>query len=158
MIPLERMMTRRVVTITEDKTVRDAARTMHRHVIGAVVVKRKQRVVGILTERDILGLVAKGRNLQRIKIKDVMSAPVIVGAPDTHLEDAIKVMVVHNIKKLPVLRGTRLVGMVTLTDFARFGPVFHDAIQKALEEARAPPKQKERFRRLAPEPPVGMYA
>ncbi len=158
MIHLERVMSKRVLTIAENKSLQEAARVMNRHGIGSLVVKRKQTVVGILTERDILAVVARGRSPGAVKVADVMSHPVVVASPTTDLEDAVKMMVLNGIKKLPVLHDDKLVGIVTFTDFARMGPMFHDVLQTALAQAKKPKVDEKKFERFVPEPPSSMYA
>lgn len=156
------VMSKRVVTIGETKTVREAARLMNRHEIGSVVVKTGTKIMGIVTERDILRVVAKGKNPDKVRVLQIMSRPVIVGEEDHDLPNAIKVMVLHKIKKLPVLRGKRLVGIVTLTDFARVGPIVQDMMIKALEDLGT--KDRKRAQKMLKkyladkEPPQSFYA
>jgi len=90
--------------------------------IGYVVVLENERVVGIVTERDLLKrIVAATRDPEKTFVREIMSKPVIVVGPDLALEDAVKLMFKHKIKKLPVIGGypRRLVGLVILTDVAR---------------------------------------
>jgi CBS domain-containing protein len=133
-LTLKDVMSKRVVTVAETKTVREAARLMNRHEIGSLVVTARARIIGIVTERDILQVVAKGKNTEKTRVLQVMSRPVIVGEEGHDLPSAIKVMVLHRIKKLPVVRGKKLVGIVTLTDFARVGPIVQEMMLKALED------------------------
>lgn len=149
---------KRVVTIGEARTVQDAARIMNRNRTGCVVVTRSGRSVGIVTERDVLAVVAQGRSPHHLKIRDVMSRPVIVGEEQNDLQDAMKLMVLHNIKKLPIVRGRRLVGIVTLTDFARIEPFYHDILARALERADARARRTFSKYVATREPPPGMYA
>lgn len=148
---------KRVVTTGEDRTVRQVARLMNRHRIGSIVVTRKQRVVGIVTERDILAVVAKGKQPEDVKVRQVMSSPVVVGEEDNDMHDAVKLMVINNIKKLPIVRGNKLVGIVTLTDFARLEPLFHDMMGRALEESNHRVRQHFVKFLAAKNPPSGMY-
>jgi CBS domain-containing protein len=139
---LKDVMSKRVLTSTPGRTVRQAAREMDRHEVGSLVVREGTRVVGIITERDIVRVVAKGKDPRRLPVGKIMSKPVIVGEESNDLQDAIKIMVLHKIKKLPVLRGKRLVGIVTITDFARVGPLVHDVMQRALVDADAKLKRQ----------------
>src|SRR5208283_3302893 len=71
-------------------------------------------------ERDLLEKVLeKCRNPKETKVTEIMTKRVIVGKPDMRLDDAAKLMFEKKVKKLPIVEGTRLVGLVTLTDLAR---------------------------------------
>ena len=161
-LTLKEVMSKRVVTVSETKTVREAARLMNRHEIGSVVVTNRGKVMGIVTGRDVLRIVALGKDADKLKMSNIMSRPVIVGEEDHDLPSAIKVMVLHKIKKLPVVRGARLVGIVTLTDFARVGPVVHDMMAKALHDVGAKHRKQaaKRFKKFIADkqPPTSFYA
>lgn len=157
MLQLGQVMTKRVVTLPETKTTRDAARLMHKHGIGSVVVTHGGRVVGLVTESDLLKVVAKGQRVDKVLLKDMMTQPVVVGHEKDPLEEAVKLMVLHNVKKLPIMRGKRLVGIVTLTDFARVEPLYHDMFQRHLERAHRETKRKFQKYLTPREAPAVMY-
>jgi len=144
------VMIKKVVTVDSDYTVRHAARIMNRCGIGCVVVMKKEGVVGMLTERDILkGVVAVARDSEKTFVREVMSRPVIVVEPDTALEDAVRLMFKHRIKKLPVMERHRgkeeLVGLVTLTDIARIQPKLIKTLRELFAQGvEAPPKSIEK--------------
>jgi CBS-domain-containing membrane protein len=78
------------------------------------------QIVGILTERDLLERVLeKCRNPKETKISEIMTRHVVMGKPDMELSEATRLMFENNVKKLPIVEGNRLVGIVTLTDIAR---------------------------------------
>lgn len=151
------VMRRNVVTVGQDQTLRDIAKTMAKNGIGCVVVTNKDKPVGIVTERDVIAQIAKGKDAEKVLAKGIMSTPVITGVEGLETDDAIKLMVLHNIKKLPIVKGESLVGIVTLTDFARYEPLLHDMMKKALKAASAATRQK--FEKVLVErtPPAGMY-
>jgi signal-transduction protein with cAMP-binding, CBS, and nucleotidyltransferase domain len=106
--------------------------------------------MGILTERDILKrVVAVAKDPEKTFVKEVMSTPVFIVDPDITLENAVKLMFKHKIKKLPVLENQDgknvLVGLVTLTDIAR---VQSNLIEQLMEhfqrKGEAPPKSMEK--------------
>jgi len=109
---------RNVKTISPEDTVKEAASVMSRHNIGSlVVVNSKKKVVGIVTERDIIEKVnARDRLASRVRIEDIMTPKVITINADALIDDAVYLMVKHRIKKLPVLDNNELVGIVTSTD------------------------------------------
>lgn len=151
------IMTKRVGTIEAGSSLRVAARRMNRRRIGSLVVMRAGGLKGIITEHDILTAVANGRNPQTTPVRAVMSSPIIAGHEELEIKQAIKLMVKHSIKKLPILRDDKLVGIITFTDFARFGPYIQDLLEQALDKASA--RARARFEKYmaSREPPPLMY-
>ena len=117
---IEEAMIKSVVTLQEDVSVYEAVKLMNENRIGCLVVLQYGQVVGIVTERDLLERVLeKCRNPKETKITEIMTKRVIVGKPDMRLDEAAKLMFEKNVKKLPIVEGNHLVGLVTLTDLAR---------------------------------------
>jgi CBS domain-containing protein len=82
-----------------------------------LVVVEGKKIAGIITERDILTKVtATGKSSERVYVKDIMTTKVLTITSDRFLDDAIHIMILNNIKKLPVVEGNQLVGIVTSTD------------------------------------------
>jgi len=134
------VMVREVITIDENATVKEAAEVMNKFEIGCLIAVRKGKAVGIITERDLLKrVVAEAKDVNKTRVKDVMSSPLVVVEPDLDLEEAVKLMFQMKIKKLPVVDGKRLVGLVSLTDIARFQPQMMK-ILKQLAAKHGPPK------------------
>jgi len=97
--------------------VTDAAVRMNEHRIGALVVTRQDRVVGIFTERDILNrVVAAGRDPAGTKVEDVMTAPVAVCSPESTRAECRSVMKSRRIRHLPVVHDDVLFGIVSIGD------------------------------------------
>ena len=108
---------RPVRTIEKNSTVREAAKIMAKNRIGSLIVVEGKKIIGIMTERDILTkITAEGKSSERIYVKDIMTAKVLTIAPDKFIDDAVHIMILNNIKKLPVVDGNELVGIVTSTD------------------------------------------
>ena len=110
---------------------------MNYYGISSLVALSKDEVVGILTERDVTTrVVAKGRDPEKVMVREIMSKPVIVVSPTLSLEEAVKIMFQRRIKKLPVVIGdedrSRLVGMLSLTDVARLQPKMIDMMRELL--------------------------
>jgi CBS domain-containing protein len=144
------MMIRQVITVDKDYTIKHAVNIMNRGGIGCVIVLENMRVAGILTERDILKrVVAVAKDPEKTFVREVMSMPVFVADPDITLEDAVKLMFKHKIKKLPVLENRggndELVGLVTLTDIARIQSNLIEQLMEHFERVgEAPPKSMEK--------------
>ena len=114
------VMVKKVITVDEKASVKEAADLMNHFEIGSIITTRKGKPVGIITERDLLKrIVSEGKNAKKTKAKEIMSSPLLVISPDTDLEKAARLMFEKNIKKLPVTEQNRLVGVLSLTDIAR---------------------------------------
>ena len=140
------VMIKKVHTIEADFSTRYAARMMDYLRVSSLVVLQEGRVVGILTERDLVSnIVSRACNSDEVLVRDVMSFPVLTARPNTLLENAIKFMLMSGIKKLPVVAGENdqdLVGILSLTDIARLHPVIYS---KLIEyQNKAQPYENER--------------
>lgn len=111
------IMNRDVKTIEPGESVQSAAAKMSRHSIGSLIVIKNGSLQGIITERDILSkVVAKSLDAASTKVSDVMTKSVVMISPDRDIEDAAEVMIEKGIKKLPVIKGDKLIGIVTSMD------------------------------------------
>lgn len=142
-LKVEDVMVKEVVTISADKTVKDAADMMNRYEIGCLLVVKRGKAVGILTERDLLKrVISEARDAGTTKVKDIMSKPLIVAEADTELEDAAKLMFKMKIKKLPIIKQGKLSGLVTLTDLARFQPQMIRILKQLSQLEHAPKRMQ----------------
>ncbi|MCS7126153.1 MAG: CBS domain-containing protein [Aigarchaeota archaeon] len=108
------------LTIDEDADVVEAARRMALRGVGACFIERDGKVVGIITERDIVRrVVARGLDASKIKVSEIMSTPIIAVEPDATVEDALIVMAEKKIRRLAVIEENQLVGIVTISDLAK---------------------------------------
>jgi CBS domain-containing protein len=107
-----------VQSIGPDATVLDAALLMNEHKIGSLLVMEGGRLVGIITERDLLQrVVAQRRDPATTPVREVMTAEVVCGRPDTTLDEVRGAMKNRRIRHLPVLDGEdQLLGLVSIGD------------------------------------------
>lgn len=113
------IMTTNVVTVQARDTVADAACAMRDASIGAVVVMNQDQIYGILTDRDIVvRAVAEGLDTSTTRAGEVASHTPAVMSSDDSLADALEVMRRKAIRRLPVLHAGKLVGMLSLGDWA----------------------------------------
>jgi CBS domain-containing protein len=142
-LKVEDVMVREVITIDENSTVKEAADVMNKFEIGCLIAIRKGKAVGIITERDLLKrVVAEAKDVNKTRVKDVMSSPLVVVEPCMDLEEAVKLMFQMKIKKLPVVDEKRLVGLVSLTDIARFQPQMIRILRQLAMRQAAPKSMK----------------
>ena len=99
------------------RDVTEAARAIEKNNIGAIVVRDAGRVVGILTDRDLaVRALAAGLDPADTPLSDVMTSPVATLSPSDSQTDAIALMQKWNVRRIPLVEGERLVGIVTLDD------------------------------------------
>ena len=110
-------MTESVVTAPASAAVREVAELMRERNVGSVVlVEEDGAPAGVITDRDLaVSVLADGRD-PGDRAGDHASAPVVTGSVDMDVEAAAELMVRHGIRRLPVLDGERLTGIVTLDD------------------------------------------
>ncbi|UCG45663.1 MAG: CBS domain-containing protein [Candidatus Bathyarchaeota archaeon] len=122
-LAVQDIMVDRVITIGTDVTVKKAAKLMNEHEIGCLVVVEKGKPVGIVTERDLLKrvLAKSGKDKQR-KVSQIMTKPLLSVSPSMEIEEAAKFMFDRKIKKLPIIKEGKLLGLLTLTDILRIQP------------------------------------
>lgn len=114
MIPVKEVMTTRVISFREDAPVNEIAERLSQgHITGAPVVSDEGFVVGIVSEVDVF---SKRGALAR----DIMSPQVISITEDTGIDEAARLLVGERIRRLPVLRNGRLVGLISRSDVLEF--------------------------------------
>jgi len=113
------LMTRNPVTLGPEASAADAARLMKEHDIGDVLVCEKDRLCGIVTDRDLaIRCVADGGSLHE-PIGEFCTTEVFTLAPNDRLEKAVDAMKEHAIRRIPIVEGERLVGVISLGDLAQ---------------------------------------
>jgi CBS domain-containing protein len=116
---VEEVMTRDPRTVNADDAVAEAARTMRDSDIGDVVVMDGGQVSGIVTDRDIVVRgVAEGRDADSTQVSEVCTTGVETIDPGASVDDALRLMREHDIRRLPVATNGRPVGIVSLGDLA----------------------------------------
>lgn len=114
------IMTRNVQTVKPDSRLVEAISLMNQHRIGSVIVVEGERAVGIITDRDVLQRIWKGRlDVRSTEVRDLMSEPLVEIAPNSDVEEALAIMRSRNVRKLPVTSNGKLVGIVTSNDIFR---------------------------------------
>jgi CBS domain-containing protein len=103
--------------VDSELSVRDASRYMTERRVGAVAVLEGDRLSGIVSERDIMGrVVAAGRDLDKTRVRDVMTRDLVVAHVEDSHEDGLRMMKQAGCRHLPVVQADRLVGMVSQRD------------------------------------------
>lgn len=117
-----------IITLSPADTLDQAVSLMMNHRIGSILIVDPDKLVGILSERDLLRVLHQGldQSLVDITVKAAMTPNPITCDPDDSLEDAMTLMVDNNIRHLPVLYNGKLEGMLSITDI----------VEKLLEKAK----------------------
>ncbi len=131
------IMHRGAELIDPNTMIRDAAIRMRDHDLGALPVGENDRLIGMVTDRDIVvRAVASDRGGGTTSVREVMSEGVYYCMEDASLDEAARLMAEHKVRRMPVVnRDKRLVGVLSLADLARSGS---EAAKDALAEVTEP--------------------
>ena len=114
-------MTTDVLTVAPEDTLGEAAAKMTERGVGAVVVSDFGRMIGILSERDIMRAVADRIHSSEARVREWMTADPITVSEETAAEEAAQTMLEHGFRHLPVISEGRAVGIVSIRDVAEWG-------------------------------------
>jgi CBS domain-containing protein len=112
------LMTTRVVVTSPDDPVADAAAAMVRRKVGSALIMQGRFLAGIMTERDVLRAAASGSDLTTSPVSAWMTKDPESASPDTTVEEAAQLMLLHGFRHLPVVEGREVRGVVSLRDLA----------------------------------------
>jgi len=114
MIPVKEVMTRNVITFREDTSLDEVAATLlEKRITGAPVVSGEGHVVGIISETDVFS--KKGK-----VARDIMSQRVISVTEETGIDEAARLLIGKRIRRVPVIRGGKMVGLLSRSDVLEF--------------------------------------
>ena len=115
------LMTSNPSTIEPDKTVADAAKLMRDEDAGLIPIVEGKKLAGTITDRDIaIRVVAEGKDQQSTTVRDVMTSRLVTVDPDQDLDEALRLMAEHQVRRLPVVEEDgKLVGIVAQADIAK---------------------------------------
>lgn len=113
-------MTSAAVTESADDSLSEAAARMRQQQTGSLLVTDGTRLTGIITERDILRVVAEGKDPKVTSVREEMTSEVVTIDPETSIKDAADLMFSHWFRHLPVVdKDDRLVGIISTRDLLR---------------------------------------
>lgn len=132
------IMTKDVANVCSEDSVERAAQLMKEYNVGSIPVCEGEKVVGIITDRDItLRCVASGQDTKNFSVRDVMTSNPVTGVPTMDVHDAARIMSEKQIRRLPIVENNNLVGMVALGDLA-VEPILSDNAGDALKDISEP--------------------
>ncbi|MEM2943430.1 MAG: CBS domain-containing protein [Methanomassiliicoccales archaeon] len=122
-ILVEEIMTKSPVIGNPEMTVQEAAKVMRNEKVGSLVIVQDGEAIGIVTERDIVNkVVAENKVPSKIKVKEIMSSPLISIGPKESVASAAKKMSTLKVRRLPVVKNGKLIGIVTENDILKLSP------------------------------------
>lgn len=134
------IMSKDLISLSSEDSIERAAQLMKQFDVGSIPVCIEEKLVGIVTDRDItLKSVAAGNSATSQKISDVMTSNPITGTPDMDIHDAARIMSEQQIRRLPIIQDNNLVGIVSLGDIS-VQPNLQDNAEEALKNISEPSK------------------
>ncbi len=116
----EDIMVQPVVSARESSVAKEIALVLlNGHFTGMPVIDGEDKVVGVITEFDLLKAVTAGKPLTKTLVKDLMNKEPITADVNTHLSEIVRIMMEKNILRLPITNGGKLVGIVARQDILR---------------------------------------
>jgi CBS domain-containing protein len=117
------VMTSNPCTIDAEKSVAYAAKMMRDEDVGLAPIVEDDKLIGMLTDRDIaIRVVAEGKDPGQVKVRDVASSQLVTIDPQQDLDEGLRIMAKHQVRRLPVVEEDgQLVGVVAQADVAREG-------------------------------------
>ncbi len=117
------VMAKNIKTVKPDETVHAAVQKMNKFDIGSVIVVSSGRPIGIITETNIMRRIVEPRmDPATVWTKDIMSSPLMTIDENAAVEEAAKIMVEKRINRIPVMKGDKLVGLISSTDIVKASP------------------------------------
>jgi len=117
------IMAKNIKTVKPDDSVHAAVQKMNKFDIGSVIVINSGRPVGIITETNIMRRVVEPRmDPATVWVKDIMTSPIISIEENATVAEAAKIMADRKINRLPVINGSKLVGLISSTDIVKANP------------------------------------
>ena len=120
--PVARIMVETVFTVTGEAVVAEAAALMAEKRVSCLPISMGQGAVGVVTEKDIIQkVVASGKDPRRVRVKEIMSTPLILAPSTITIKEAAEKMLSHQIRRLVITdEKGKLVGLATMTDIIRW--------------------------------------
>lgn len=113
---ISEIMTQAAVSDSADDTLADACEKMRQSQTSSLLVMDGERLIGIVTERDVVKLVAHGGDPKATTLKEIMTTEIVTIGPMTSLKEAAEIMAGKWIRHLPIMDGSKVVGMISQRD------------------------------------------
>ena len=132
---VKEFMSKDVVSVTPETSVRKAAEVMAAEHVSSALVCENKKLLGIITEKDLARkIVAKGLDADKIMAKDIMTTDVVTVSSNTSLYDAMVLINKRKIKHLPVVDNNAVVGIITAMEILRIQPSYMEILANPVEK------------------------
>ncbi len=129
-------MTKDVVEVTPGTTAKNCAQVMAAEKISSALVTENNALAGIVTEKDLARkVVAKGLDVNKILVKDIMATELVTVEPETTLYDAMLLINKKKIKHLPVVKGNIVLGIITAMEILKIQPAYMELLASKNESS-----------------------
>jgi len=126
------LMTRHVISCSPQSGIEEAVKLMEKWDTGCLLILENEKLVGIITDRDIaIRIIGKGINPKKCIVKDFMTKNVIMGIPLTDPLAAAKLMNKYQVRRLPVVDGKKLVGIISIADISSYAETILGEVAKS---------------------------
>jgi len=134
MVKIKEIMKRHVITVDPNTNISDVSKIMTNNRIGSVIVMKSGKPIGIITDDDIVGIVAKGLNPKKVKIKDIKATKrFITTSPEDDLLKVTKKMIKSGVKRIPVIKDGKLQGIVSDKEILTVSPELINVLSERLK-------------------------
>ncbi len=109
-----------ILTIDPNNTVYDAIKLMADHHVGSLLVMEKDKLVGIITERDYSrNVILKGKSSKETPVKDIMISNILCVQPEKTIEECMALMTEKHVRHLPVIGSDKVIGIISIGDLVK---------------------------------------
>lgn len=120
MMKAKSIMTNKVICVQKDEMVSEAAKKMKQAGVGSVAVEDQGKIVGIITDRDIvLRDIAENSTPGQCKCGDIMTTNVATATPESNINEVADIMSQRQVKRVPIVQEEKVIGMVSLADLSQ---------------------------------------
>lgn len=128
-------MTRDFIYVSPELDLKKCAEIMIKKRVGSLIVKDKEKLLGILTEKDIVWAVVKKsiKDLKEIIASDIAKRKVVTIHPSADISEALRRMKKDKVRRLPVLENGKVIGMLTLKDILKMDPNLYEMIAETVK-------------------------
>jgi|SRR3989344_7506744 len=121
-------MTKKPTFIDPNRTVRECTQIMLDNKVGSLLVNENEKLMGFLTERDLVRMISLGIDPNTTKVRQVMTTKIISISPEKDIYDAIVLMNKEDVRRLPVILNNKVIGLITLRDILTIQPTLFENI------------------------------
>ncbi len=134
MVKVQEIMKKSVVTVDPELSLSDVAKIMTNNRIGSVIVMEDSKAVGIVTDDDIVGTIARGKDPKKVRVRDLKKRlGFITASPDEDVLRISKRMVKTGVKRVPVIEKGKLIGIISDKELLLMSPELIEVLSEKLK-------------------------